>query len=262
MPGVLWFRVPGVCYILYLCLVGDTFKASVLLVTVCSLLNLFLFLYLVMLQPYKWKLFWDVSFTITGHMHHSYLGEFRVSKCAHSMFLVSGRKPELPGENPHRKGENMQTPYRVTQSWTQNLPAVLPLPSFTEISNGNNSTSELFMCIHAHDLKWLFFKRITIWLFFMFVVNSSHVIQVSFVICSWHKCDEIKVQSVKNLTHCKDCTWMIFQSCVLMDPDWYLACLLPVCQHQIPWARACALADRFTLDLQQWPCVLAAAQKA
>lgn len=41
-----------------------------------------------------------------------------------------------------------------------------------------------------------------------------------------------------------------------MDPDWYLVCLLLICQHQIPWASACALAGRFTLDLQQLPCVI------
>lgn len=49
---------------------------------------------------------------------------------------------------------------------------------------------------------------------------------------------------------------MIFQSCLSMGPDWYLVCLLPICQHQIPWAWGCALADSFTLDLQQLPCVI------
>lgn len=55
---------------------------------------------------------------------------------------------------------------------------------------------------------------------------------------------------------CKDCRWMIFQSCFLMGPDWYLACLLPICQRQIPRVLVCALAECFSLDLQQLPCVI------
>lgn len=132
----------------------------------------------------------------------------------------------------------------------------------TKISNGDNSTSELFMCIHAQYLKWPFLKLIQLF-FLMFFVNISCVIQLSFVICS---CDisVIKENSsqwrIWEFTHCKDCMWMIFQSCLLMDPDWYLVCLLPICQHQIPWAWACVLADLFSLDLQQLPCVRTAAQ--
>lgn len=64
-----------------------------------------------------------------------------------------------------------------------------------------------------------------------------------------------KITDIQNLTPCND-RWVIFQSCLSMGPDWYLACLLPICQHQIPWAWGCVLADSFTLDLQQLPCVI------
>lgn len=70
------------------------------------------------------------------------------SKCTHSAFL-NLNEPELLRENTHRKGENMQTQYRVTESWTQKLPASIPLLSLSKINNGDNSTSESFICIHA-----------------------------------------------------------------------------------------------------------------